>query len=144
MRLPVQRLNPSIALPARAQPGDAGLDLRAAETVTIPPGSHRTVRTGIAVGIPLGHVGLVCPRSGLAADEGVTVLNAPGVIDSGYRGEVAVILANLTGLFQVTITPGDRIAQLVVLPIDMPHILESADLTPTERGTGGFGSTGRN
>lgn len=144
MRLPIQRLDPAATLPARAHPGDAGLDLTALHDVSIPRGTHRAVRTGIAVGIPFGHVGDIRPRSGLAARHGLTVLNTPGTIDHGYTGELVVLLANLTGATTATIKAGDRIAQLVVSPIVYAVPVEVDALADSARGAGGFGSTGRN
>lgn len=130
-----------LAAPAYASEGDAGLDLRAAEALTIWPGTHATVATGFALAIPVGHVGLVHPRSGLAAKKGVTVLNSPGTIDSGYRGEVKVILLNTSDEpFSVSI--GDRIAQLVIQEYVTVTIDETDELDTTTRGAGGFGSTG--
>ena len=144
MRLPIQRLDPAAIIPDRAHSGDAGLDLTALHPVSIPRGTHRAVRTGIAVGIPFGHVGDVRPRSGLAARHGLTVLNTPGTIDHGYTGEVVVLLANLTGSTTATINAGDRIAQLVVVPIVYAAPIVVDELPDSARGTGGFGSTGRN
>ncbi|MGV0438880.1 dUTP diphosphatase [Corynebacterium mastitidis] len=128
-------------LPTRAHPGDAGLDLRAVEEVRLHRGGHARVRTGVQVAIPEGHVGYITPRSGLAARRGVTVLNAPGTIDSGYRGEIEVILVN-HGPMPVWIERGDRIAQLVIHPIITPKVKQVDTLPATERGEGGFGSTG--
>lgn len=126
--------------PTRAHPDDAGLDLAAATDITIPSGAHTLVPTGAAVAIPTGHVGMICPRSGLAAKHGLTVLNAPGIIDAGYRGEIGVILIN-HGRATARITRGDRIAQLVVVPFT--HLAPVAQaLDTTDRGAAGFGSTG--
>lgn len=144
MRLPIQRLDPAAVIPDRAHSGDAGLDLTALHPVSIPRGTHRAVRTGIAVGIPYGHVGDVRPRSGLARRNGLTVLNSPGTIDHGYTGEVVVLLANITGSMTATIKAGDRIAQLVVAPVVYTELLVVDALPGSARGTGGFGSTGRN
>ncbi|WCZ36033.1 dUTP diphosphatase [Corynebacterium heidelbergense] len=128
-------------VPSRSHDGDAGLDLRASEYAVVPIRGRRLVRTGVHVEIPHGYVGLVCPRSGLAAKYGVSVLNAPGVVDHGYTGEVLVNLHN-SGSEQFRIEPGDRIAQLVVQPVALPD-LETVDaLDDTERGDGGHGSTG--
>lgn len=143
MRLPIQRLDPAAVLPSRAHSGDAGLDLTALDNVSIPRGTHRAVRTGIAVGIPYGHVGDVRPRSGLARRHGLTVLNSPGTIDHGYTGEIVVLLANLTGSLTATIKAGDRIAQLVVAPIAYAEPFEVDSLPKSDRGDGGFGSTNR-
>ena len=126
--------------PTRAHHDDAGLDLRAATDITIPSGAHALVPTGTAVAIPTGHVGMICPRSGLAAKHRVTVLNAPGIIDAGYRGEIGVILIN-HGRATARISRGDRIAQLVITPF--AHLTPIAQaLTTTDRGDSGFGSTG--
>jgi dUTP pyrophosphatase len=141
--LPVRRLDPDLPLPAYAHPGDAGADLRAAEEVVLPPGGRATVGTGIAVAVPSGHAGFVHPRSGLAASHGITVVNAPGTIDAGYRGEVRVVLLNTDPAEPFTVRRGDRIAQLVVQPVTRVRFLDVAELPPTPRGGGGFGSTGR-
>jgi dUTP pyrophosphatase len=140
--LEVRRLDPDLPLPAYAHPGDAGLDLWAADTTTIRPGERALVPCGIAIAVPDGHVGLVHPRSGLAADHGLTVLNAPGTIDAGYRGEVKVLLVN-HGDAPVEVEHGERIAQLVVLPVATVDVREVDRLDATVRGAGGFGSTGR-
>jgi dUTP pyrophosphatase len=140
--LPVRRLRPEAVLPARAHPGDAGLDLVAAEACDLPPGGRAAVPTGLAVAIPEGHAGLVVPRSGLARRHGVTVANAPGLIDPGYRGELLVLLVNL-GSSSHRIAPGDRIAQLVIVPVAVAEATEVDRLPPSDgRGEGGFGSTG--
>lgn len=141
MKIPVLRLDPELPLPQPAHPGDAGLDLRAAGRVLIPPGGRALVPTGIAVAIPEGHVGLVAPRSGLAARFGLGVVNAPGVIDSGYRGEIKVILVN-HGAEAVTLERGDRVAQLLVVAHAAPVFEEVDKLPESVRGAGGFGSTG--
>ncbi len=137
-----QKLHPNAAAPVQAHPGDAGLDLSAVEALEIPPGGRALVHTGLAVEIPEGYEGQVRPRSGLALRHGVTVLNAPGTIDSGYRGEVCVILANL-GDAPFAVEPGMRVAQLVIAPVAIPAV-EVADggLSASERGAGGFGSSG--
>lgn len=129
--------------PTRAHSGDAGLDLRAAVDVTIPVGDRALVSTGVSVALPAGHVGLVCPRSGLAARHGVTVLNAPGIIDAGYRGDIGVVLVN-HGRRRVSIEKGDRIAQLVLVPVTIPVLHLVDELPPADDGreAGGFGSTG--
>ena len=139
----VQRLDPELPLPAYAHPGDAGLDLHAAEDVVLAPGQRAVVPTGIAIALPPGHVGLVHPRSGLAARHGVTIVNAPGTIDEGYRGQVQVILANSDLHVPVEIRRGERIAQLVVQPVVSVTVQEVSRLDTTGRGAGGFGSTGR-
>jgi dUTP pyrophosphatase len=137
----LRRIDASIPLPRYARDGDAGLDLHAAETRTLEPGARGTVRTGLALAIPDGHAGFVLPRSGLARRDGLTVLNAPGLIDAGYRGELVVLLVN-HGSAPVTIERGDRIAQLVIQRIERVQLAEVADLPESERGAGGFGSTG--
>lgn len=139
----VQRLRDDVALPTRAHPGDAGLDLAAADTVTLGAGERVAVATGLVVAIPAGHVGLVHPRSGLALRKGVTVVNAPGTIDTGYRGELQVALVNLSRS-EVTIRAGERVAQLLVQRVEHPTVVEANDLTDeaTHRGVGGFGSSG--
>ncbi|MFC7527204.1 dUTP diphosphatase [Actinoplanes sp. GCM10030250] len=138
----VRQLDPDLPLPAYAHPGDAGADLFAAEEVEIAPGARAKVRTGLAIALPQGYVGLVHPRSGLAARLGVTVLNAPGTVDAGYRGEILVILINHDPRNTVKISRGDRIAQLVVQRVERAsfHVVDSLD--DTARGAGGHGSTG--
>lgn len=132
-----------MARPVRAHPGDAGLDLPAAEGVLLPPGGRAAVPTGWAVAIPAGMAGLVVPRSGAALRQGLTVANAPGLIDAGYRGELTVILVNL-GVEPVDIAVGDRIAQLVLVPVALGAAVEVDELPGSDgRGDGGFGSTGR-
>ena len=140
--LDVRRLDPGLPLPAYAHPGDAGLDLFAADTTVLQPGERALVPCGIAIAIPQGYVGLVHPRSGLAVDHGLTVLNAPGTIDAGYRGEVKVLLVNL-GQDTVEVQHSQRIAQLVIMPIGAVTVREVDLLDVTSRGDGGFGSTGR-
>jgi dUTP pyrophosphatase len=137
----VQRLDPDLPLPSYAHPGDAGADLYSAQDVLLAPASRVTVRTGIAIELPMGFVGLVHPRSGLAAKQGVTVLNAPGTVDAGYRGEVMVILVN-HGPAEVKVSRGDRIAQLVVQRVERAHFHAVEKLPDSVRGTGGHGSTG--
>lgn len=141
LALRVRRLDPSVPLPSYAHPGDAGLDLCAAESREFAPGERAAVSTGLAVAIPDGWVGLVHPRSGLALRRGLTVLNAPGTIDSGYRGELKVLLVNL-GTEPVLIERGDRVAQLLVQRVARVVVVESDALDDTTRGAGGFGSTG--
>lgn len=140
--LQIKQLTPDAVAPTYAHEGDAGMDLRASEEVTIPARRRRLVGTGIAIALPEGHVGLVHPRSGLAAKYGVTVLNAPGTIDAGYRGEVKVILLNTSDeAFNIAI--GDRVAQLVIQKVEHPTVEVVAVLDEdTARGVGGFGSTG--
>jgi dUTP diphosphatase len=142
VRLAVQRLHPAAKLPARAHDGDAGLDLVAVEDVTLQPGERASVPTGIAIALPDDHAGLVLPRSGLAARHGIALVNAPGLIDSGYRGEVRVLLLNTDRSRPVTLRAGDRIAQLVVTPVATPDVVELDALDATGRGAGGFGSSG--
>jgi dUTP pyrophosphatase len=142
LTIPIRRLDPQLPLPAYAHPGDAGADLYAAQDVELAPGARATVRTGIAVAIPEGYAGLVHPRSGLAARLGVTVLNAPGTVDAGYRGEILVILINHDLLNTVRIARGDRIAQLVLQRVERAVFLEVEELDDTARGAGGHGSTG--
>lgn len=139
----IKRLNDDARMPARANPGDAGLDLHAAEDATIKPGARASVGTGIALAIPDGYAGLVLPRSGLAAKHGVGVVNAPGLIDAGYRGEVRVLLINHDRDEPFVVTRGDRIAQLVLQRIEAPVLREVDDLPGSVRGEGGFGSSGR-
>jgi len=138
----VQRLDPDLPLPAYAHPGDAGADLVAAEDVDVPPGRRVLVRTGIAVAIPDGYVGLVHPRSGLAVRLGVTVLNAPGTVDAGYRGEIMVNLVNHDPEATAKICRGDRIAQLVVQRVERADFHVVDQLPQSRRGGGGHGSTG--
>jgi dUTP pyrophosphatase len=130
-------------LPTRAHDGDAGLDLSAAESATIQPAERATVGTGVAVEIPPGHAGLVLPRSGLAARHGIALVNAPGLIDSGYRGEIRVILLNTDREQSFQVDPGDRIAQLLLTPFVEADPVEAAELASTIRAEGGFGSSGR-
>jgi dUTP pyrophosphatase len=143
VNLAVRRLDPAARLPSRAHPGDAGLDLHALEPVELGPGERASVRTGIAIALPPGHAGLVLPRSGLAARHGIALVNAPGLIDEGYRGELKVLLLNTDRSEPVTLSAGDRIAQLVVTPVPVVEVVETDDLEASERGLGGFGSTGR-
>ncbi len=142
MELPIQRLDPSAVLPSAAHPGDAGLDLSAVEDVVVEPGARAMVRTGIAVAIPDGHAGLVLPRSGLASRRGLTLANAPGLIDPGYRGEVICAVVNLDRAESVEVRRGDRIAQLVVVRLPDARPVWVDELPSTVRGEGGFGSTG--
>jgi dUTP pyrophosphatase len=141
IRLPLRRLDPSIELPSYAREGDAGLDLRAAHDAALEPGGRGLVGTGLAVAIPEGFAGLVLPRSGLALNQGVTVLNAPGLVDAGYRGELKVLLVN-HGDKSVVVQRGDRIAQLVIQRVERAEPIEVGELPSSERGAGGFGSTG--
>lgn len=140
----VQRLDAGLPLPAYARPGDAGLDLRAAEDAKLDAaGGRALVATGLAVAIPEGYAGFVQPRSGLARNHGVTCLNTPGLIDSGYRGELKVLLVNTDPDEPFIVRRGERIAQLVIQPVAVASLVEVDELPPTERGSGGFGSTGR-
>lgn len=140
--LRVRRLDPGLPLPSYAHPGDAGLDLRAREDVTLEPGQRAVVPTGVAIVLPPGCVGLVHPRSGLAARHGIALVNAPGTVDAGYRGEIKVILVNLDPTHPVRLARGDRIAQLVIQRVETVSVHEVAELDSTSRGDGGFGSTG--
>jgi len=141
--LAFQRLDPNAALPERAHPGDAGFDLRSIEDVEVGLGERAMVRTGVAVAIPDGHAGLVLPRSGLASKHGLTLANAPGLIDSGYRGELICSVVNLDPHESVKIARGDRIAQLVIVEVPDLRPAWIDELPPSSRGKGGFGSTGR-
>ena len=141
MQIPLERLDPGLPVPGHAHPGDAGADLHAAASVHLAPGGRAAVATGVAVAIPAGHAGLVVPRSGLARRHGIGVVNAPGLIDSGYRGEIVVLLVN-HGAEPVDIARGDRIAQLVVIPVAVQEFVEVDELPASARGEGGFGSTG--
>ena len=142
--LPVLRLDPDLPLPAYARAGDAGVDLVAREDVTLAPaGGRALVSTGIAIALPEGYAGLVQPRSGLAFKHGVTVLNTPGLIDSGYRGELKVCLINLDPTEPFEVTRGERIAQLVVQAVENVNFVEVDSLDESERGDKGFGSSGR-
>ncbi len=144
LELPVVRLDPEATLPAYAKPGDAGLDLRASTDVTLAPGGGRgLVPTGVAVAIPEGYAGFVQPRSGLALTHGVTCLNTPGLIDSGYRGELKVLLVNTDPTDPFEVRRGERIAQLVIQRVEHAALVEVDELPETERGEGGFGHTGR-
>ena len=142
MNLRIVRLDPRAVLPTQAHPGDAGLDLRALEATALGPGQRASVPTGIAVEIPDGMAGLVLPRSGLAARHGISLVNAPGLIDSGYRGELTVLLLNTDRAHHVELAAGDRIAQLVLVRVESPTLIEVEQLSASERGTGGFGSSG--
>lgn len=140
--LQVRRLHPDAILPRRAYDGDAGLDLHATEATTLAPGQRASVGTGIAVAIPHGQAGLVLPRSGLAARSGIALVNAPGLIDAGYRGEIRVLLLNTDRETACEIAVGDRIAQLVLIRVETPATVEVEELPGSERGAGGFGSSG--
>jgi dUTP pyrophosphatase len=137
------RLSEDAREPSRAHDGDAGFDLYAVEPASIAPGERASVGTGIALAIPEGWAGLVLPRSGLASRHGITLPNAPGLIDAGYRGEVRVLLLNTDAREPFEVAPGDRIAQLVLVRHESPELIEVASLEETVRGAGGFGSSGR-
>ena len=141
IELPVRRLHEDAVVPERAYAGDAGLDLAACERFELGPGERAVVGTGLAVAIPDGHAGFVQPRSGLAARHGLSVVNAPGLIDSGYRGEIRVVLLNTDLRESFVVEPGMRIAQLVVLPVPELELVETVELPESERGVRGFGSS---
>jgi dUTP pyrophosphatase len=141
IELPVRRLRPDATLPARAYAGDAGFDLAACERVELAPGERAIVPTGLAVAIPEGYAGFVQPRSGLATRNGLTIVNTPGLVDSGYRGELRVILLNTDREHAFVVEPGMRIAQLVVLPVPEVELVELDELPASERGVRGFGSS---
>lgn len=143
MELAVAKLKDGAQLPSRAHEGDAGLDLYACEAAHIGPGERWSVGTGIALEIPAGHAGLVLPRSGLAREHGIALVNGPGLIDSGYRGEVRVLLLNTDPADTFRIAAGDRIAQLLLTPVADADPVEAPALTDSARGDGGFGSSGR-
>ena len=142
MKIEIQLLDPDIELPSYAKPGDAGLDLRSRVDMTLEPGMRALVPTGVAIAIPAGYVGLVHPRSGLAINNGISMVNTPGTIDSGYRGEIAVILINHDLKESFEIKRGDRIAQLVIQQVEVAELVEVQELAVSERGAGGFGSSG--
>jgi dUTP pyrophosphatase len=142
MNISLRKLDEELPTPSRAHPTDAGIDLYSVTGVELEPGERAVVPSGIAVAIPQGHAGLVVPRSGLAAKSGIGVVNAPGLIDPGYRGEIKIILVN-HGADKVSISRGDRIAQLVVIPVALPEIEVVEDLGETSRGSRGLGSSGR-
>ncbi len=139
----IQRIDPDIDLPTYAHPGDAGLDLVTTVDATLAPGERKVVPTGIAIALPEGYAAFVHPRSGLALRHGLTVANAPGTIDAGYRGEISVALVNLDPVESVSVVRGDRIAQLVIAPVSAAVLHEVERLPGSHRGSGGFGSTGR-
>jgi dUTP pyrophosphatase len=142
IELPIQRLRPDAVVPERAYEGDAGLDLSACERVELAPAERAVVGTGLAVAIPEGYAGFVQPRSGLADRHGITIVNSPGLIDSGYRGELKVILLNTDPVHGFVVEPGMRIAQLVVLEVPDLELVELDELPATERGVRGHGSSG--
>jgi dUTP pyrophosphatase len=141
IELPITRLRDDAVIPARAYAGDAGLDLAACERVVLAPGDRATVPTGLAVAIPEGYAGFVQPRSGLAERHGITIVNTPGLVDSGYRGELRVILLNTDDREGFVVEPGMRIAQLVLVPIPEVELVEVDELPASERGVRGFGSS---
>ncbi|HVP74666.1 MAG TPA: dUTP diphosphatase [Gaiellaceae bacterium] len=141
IELPIRRLRDDAVLPSQAYAGDAGLDLAACERVELGPGERATVGTGLAVAIPEGYAGFVQPRSGLASRHGITIVNTPGLVDSGYRGELRVVLLNTDARETFVVEPGMRIAQLVVLAVPGLEAIEVAELPESERGVRGFGST---
>ncbi|WP_341261971.1 dUTP diphosphatase [Gordonia rubripertincta] len=138
----VRRLDPDLPLPTRAHPGDAGVDLCSTIDLELPAGRRQLVGTGIAIALPFGTVGLIHPRSGLAARAGLSIVNSPGTIDAGYRGEIKVCLVNLDPEQSITISRGDRIAQLIVQRVELPDFVEVDELDDTSRGDGGYGSSG--
>lgn len=138
----ITRLDPDLPLPAYAHPGDAGVDLFAREDVTLAPGERRLVPTGVALALPEGFVALVHPRSGLAHRSGLSIVNAPGTIDAGYRGEIQVCLVNLDQTTPIALSRGDRIAQLVIQRFERARFVEVPELPDSVRGSGGYGSTG--
>jgi dUTP pyrophosphatase len=141
IELPIRRLRDDAIVPTRAYDGDAGLDLAACERVVLEPGERATVGTGLAIAIPDGYAGFVQPRSGLAAKNGITIVNTPGLVDSGYRGELKVILLNTDEHEAFVVEPGMRIAQLVVMPVPLVDPVEVDELPESERGVRGFGSS---
>jgi dUTP pyrophosphatase len=141
IELPIQRLRPEAVVPGRAYSGDAGLDLSSCARVELAPGERALVPTGLAVAIPEGYAGFVQPRSGLAAKHGISIVNTPGLVDSGYRGELLVNLVNTDPRESFVVEPGMRIAQLVILPIPELELVEVDELPETERGVRGFGSS---
>ncbi|HEX3173960.1 MAG TPA: dUTP diphosphatase [Solirubrobacterales bacterium] len=143
MELRIVKLKAEATVPSRAHEGDAGLDLYAGEPAHIGPGERWSVGTGVAVEIPAGHAGLVLPRSGLAREHGIALVNSPGLIDSGYRGEVRVLLLNTDPAETFRVEAGDRIAQLVLAPVAIAEPVEAEALSESARGDGGFGSSGR-
>lgn len=142
VRVPLQALDPELSLPAYAYAGDAGVDLRAACDEVLQPFERKLIPCGIALAIPRGYAGFVLPRSGLAIKHGVSLVNAPGLIDSDYRGEVCAVLVNLDAHEPFAVKRGDRIAQLVIMPVPAVEFAASEELPDTERGAGGFGSSG--
>ncbi len=142
VRIDVVRLDPGLPLPSYQRVGDAGMDLHSAQDASIPPGARAVIGTGVAVAVPEGYAGFVTPRSGLAARLGLSLVNAPGVVDSGYRGEIKAILINHDPVDVIEVRRGDRIAQLLIVPVAVADLVEVGELPASERGTGGHGSTG--
>jgi dUTP pyrophosphatase len=142
IRVLVKRLDPTVPLPRYARVDDAGLDLHAAKTVALAPGERALIPTGLAIALPPGYAGFVLPRSGLALRHGVGIVNAPGLIDAGYRGEVMVLAINHDRASAVTLEGGERIAQLVIQRVERAELVETDELPPSDRGAGGLGSTG--
>jgi dUTP pyrophosphatase len=136
------RLDPGLEAPSYAHPGDAGADLRSTETFELQPGERRLVGTGVAISLPMGYAAFVHPRSGLAARYGISIVNAPGTVDAGYRGEIKVCLINTDRSQAVSIARGDRIAQLIIQPVSMAAFVPVTELPSSARGSGGYGSTG--
>jgi dUTP diphosphatase len=141
IELPIRKLRPDAVLPSRAYAGDAGIDLASCERVELPPGVRAVVGTGLAVAIPEGHAGFVQPRSGLALRHGLTIVNTPGLVDAGYRGEIRVVLLNTDTRESFVVEPGMRIAQLVVVPVRTVDVVEVDELPESERSVRGFGSS---
>lgn len=139
----IKQLDPGLPLPSYAHPGDAGIDLLASEGMTLQPAQRALVPTGVAIAIPEGYAGYVQPRSGLAFREGLGIVNSPGLVDSGYRGEIRVVVINLDPAATIKIERGDKIAQLVILPVPKVRLEVVDELSASKRGIGGFGSTGR-
>ncbi len=142
MKIEVTCLDKDLPLPSYARTGDAGLDLLSSEDTTLAPGERAAIATGIAVAIPDGHAGFVHARSGRALKEGLALVNAPGLIDSGYRGEIRIIVVNLDDARPIVVSRGEKVAQLVIQPVETVELAEVEALPPSERGEGGFGSTG--
>ena len=140
--MPIKRLDPTVELPTYAYEGDAGLDLRASEDTVLAPFERRLISTGLAIAIPEGYAGFIQPRSGLAYKQGLSMANTPGLIDAHYRGELKICAINLDPVTPIEIHKGDRIAQLVIQQVPAVHLVEVADLDETDRGAGGFGSSG--
>jgi dUTP pyrophosphatase len=138
----LQQLDPGLEPPSYAHPGDAGADLRSRESFELQPGERRLVGTGVAIALPVGYAAFVHPRSGLAAQHGISIVNAPGTVDAGYRGEIKVCLINTDRKYPVSIARGDRIAQLVIQPVSVAAFVPVSDLPDSTRGVGGYGSTG--